>query len=152
MSTSSPQRQLPTGRRLAAGLAAILLLAGGFVGALKAPGGFGLIGYGVSAVAAGTVGFALYLATRRNRGQPSTQTTALAAGLFVLLALVDIIMIVSALMLRAPAGMQQIRFGVLLVTVLLALIIGGIGIFGVARPPRTRADATAWAARRSDDR
>lgn len=138
MSTSSPQRQLPTGHRLGAGLAAILLLAGGFVGALKAPGAFGLFGYGVNAVAAGAVGIALCLATRRNRGYPSTQTTSLAAGLFVLLALIDILMIVSALMLRAPAGMQQIRFGVLLVTVLLALIIGGIGIFGVARGQRSR--------------
>lgn len=148
MSTSSPRRQLPSSYRLGAGLAAIALLAGGFVGALRAPAPLGLVGYGVNAVASGAVGFALYLATRRNRGHQSTQTTALTAGLFVLLALVDIIMIVSALMLRAPAGMQQIRFGVLLVTVLLALIIGGIGIFGVARGQRSLAQA----AHRSADR
>ncbi|HEY4020195.1 MAG TPA: hypothetical protein VGM75_16000 [Pseudonocardiaceae bacterium] len=134
MSNSTPQRQLPAGNRLGAGVAAILLLAGGFVGALRTPGVLGLIGYGVNAVAAGAVGLALYLATRRNRGYQSTQTTSLAAGLFVLLALIDIVMIVSALMSHATAGLEQIRLGVLLVTVLLALIIGGIGIFGAAAP------------------
>ncbi|HEX3841752.1 MAG TPA: hypothetical protein VHU85_13225 [Acidimicrobiales bacterium] len=132
MSNSVPQRQLPSSYRIGAFVAAILLLAGGFVGALQAPGGIGLTGYGVSAAAAGAVGIALYLATRRNRGYQSTQTTSLAAGLFELLALVDIIMIVSGLMFRAPADLQQIRLGVLLVTALLALIIGGIGIFGAA--------------------
>ena len=147
MSTPTPsepagtvaQHQLPRDYRLAAAGAAIVLLAGGFVGALKTPGVIGLVGYGVSAVAAGAVGFALYLATRRNRGYQSTQTTALAAGLFVLLALVDVLMIVASVVLGQPGRIVEFRFGILLVTVLLALIIGGIGIFGVARGQRSRA-------------
>lgn len=133
-----PQRQLPASYRLAAGVAAVLLLAGGFIGALKSPGVVGLIGYGVSAVAAGAVGWALYLATRRNRGYQSTQTTSLAAGLFILVALVDVLMIVSAVVFGQPSGAGDLRFGVLLVTVLLALVIGAIGIFGVARGQRSR--------------
>lgn len=133
-----PQRQLPGSYRLAAACAAILLLAGGFVGALKAPGVIGLVGYGVSALASGAVGFALYLATRRNRGYQSTQTTALASGLFVLLALVDILMIVAAAVWGHQARVVDFRFGILIVTALLALIIGGIGIFGVARGQRSR--------------
>jgi hypothetical protein len=143
MSTSSPnepagtvpQRQLPGGYRLAAMGAAVLLLAGGFVGALKAPAVVGLIGYGVSAVVAGSVGVVLYLATRRNRGYQSTQTTSLTAGLFVLIALVDIVVLVTTVVLAGPV---DLRFGVLVPTVLLALIIGGIGIFGVARGQRSR--------------
>lgn len=133
-----PQRQLPSSYRLAAGLAAVLLLAGGFIGALKSPGVVGLVGYGVCAIASGSAGWALYLATRRNRGYQSTQTTSLAAGLFVLVALVDVLMIVAAVMFRNPAGASDVRLGVLLVTVLLALLIGAIGIFGVARGQRSR--------------
>lgn len=133
-----PQHPMPGTYRLAAAGAAVLLLAGGFVGTLKTPGVIGLVGYGVSALAAGAVGFALYLATRRNRGYQSTQTTALASGLFVLLALVDVLMIVAAVVFGLPARIVDLRFGILLVTVLLALIIGGIGIFGVARGQRSR--------------
>jgi hypothetical protein len=134
-----PQRQLPRTYRLAAGGAAVVLLACGFVGALNTPGVVGLVGYGVSALAAGAVGFALYLATRRNRGYQSTHTTALASGLFVLLALVNVLMIVAAVVFGPPARIVEFRFGILLVTVLLALIVGGIGIFGVARGQRSRA-------------
>lgn len=131
-SDERPQRELPDGYRLAAVGAAILLLAGGFAGALRAPGVLGVLGYGVGAVAAGWVGVALYLATRCNRGYQSTQTTALSAGLFVLLALADIAM------LGAPATVLDVRFGVLLVTVMLALLIGAIGIFGVAKGQPSR--------------
>jgi hypothetical protein len=131
-----PQHQLPRAYRRAAAGAAVLLLAGGFVGALNTPGVTSLVGYGVSAVVAGAVGFALYLATRRNRGYQSTQTTALASGVFVLLALVNMLMIVAAVVFGPPARIVEFRFGILLVTVLLALIIGGIGIFGVARGQR----------------
>jgi hypothetical protein len=147
MSTSTPsepagtvaQHQLPRHYRLAATCAAVLLLAGGFVGALKTPGVIGLVGYGVSAVVAGATGYALFLATRRNRGYQSTQTTALTSGLFFLLALVDVLMIVTAVVLRTPGRIVEFRFGILLVTVLLALIIAGIGIFGVAWGQRSRA-------------
>lgn len=45
-------------------------------------------------------------------------------------------MIVSAVVFRQPARIVDFRFGILLVTVLLALIIGGIG---VARGQRSRA-------------
>lgn len=134
-----PQRQLPPRYRLAAFMAAVLLIAGGFVGALNTPSVLGLIGYGVSAVVSGLAGVALYLATRRNRGYQSTQTTSLAAGLFVLLAVVDLIIIVVAAAWGGPARLLDLRFGVLLVTVLLALVIGAIGIFGVARGQRSRA-------------
>jgi hypothetical protein len=129
-----PQRELPDGYRLAALGAAILLLAGGFVGALRTPGMLGLLGYGVSAVAATWVGIALYLATQCNRGYQSTQTTALTAGLFVVLALAD-----AAMMTGPPATVLDVRFGVLLVTTMLALLIGAIGLFGVARGQPSRA-------------
>ena len=146
-----PQRQLPRHYRLAAFGAAVLLLAGGFVGALRMPGVVGMVGYGVSAVVAFAVGVALYLATRRNRGYQSTQTTALAAGLYVLIGLVDVAMIVVAALAEAPAGLVELRFGVLIPTVLLGLVIGAIGIFGVARgqrstehlPPPTQREAAA---------
>lgn len=133
-----PQRQLPNSYRLAAVAGAILLLAGGFVGALRTPGVLGLIGYGVSAVVAASVGRALHLATRRNRGYQSTQTTSLAAGLFVLVAVVDVVMIVVAVAIGGPATDIDLRLGVLLVTALLALVIGAMGIFGVARGQRSR--------------
>ena len=132
-----PQRELPRHYRLAAFGAAVLLLAGGFVGALRTPGVLGMIGYGVSAVVAFAAGVALYLATRRNRGYQSTQTTSLAAGLYVLLGLVDVAMIVVAALAAAPAHLVDLRFGVLIPTVLLGLVIGAIGIFGVARGQRS---------------
>ncbi len=146
MSTSTPsepagtvrQRQLPGSYRLGAFCAAILLLAGGFVGALKTPGVVGLVGYAVSALASASVGLALYLATRRNRGYQSTQTTSLASGLFVLLAIVDILMIVAAVVWGHQARNVDLRFGILIVSVILALMIGGIGIFGVAFGQRSR--------------
>jgi hypothetical protein len=117
--------------------AAILLLAGGFVGALRTPGVIGLVGYGLDAVIGLAVGLALFLATRRNRGYQSTQTTALTAGLFILLALVDVTVLVTAAIWSAPARLVDLRFGVLIPTVALSLIIGGIGIFGVARGQRS---------------
>lgn len=133
-----PQRQLPTRHRLAAVAGAVLLLAGGFLGALSTPGVPGLVGYGVCAVVAAAIGRALHVATRRNRGYSSTQTTSLAAGLFVLVAVVDVVMIVVAVAMGAPATNLDLRLGVLLVTALLALVIGAMGIFGVARAQRSR--------------
>lgn len=133
-----PQRQLPSRYRLAAVAGAILLLAGGFVGALRTPGVLGLVGYGVSAVVAASISRALHLATRRNRGYQSTQTTSLAAGLFTLVAVVDVVMIVVAVAMGGPATDIDLRLGVLLVTALLALVIGAMGIFGVARGQRSR--------------
>jgi hypothetical protein len=133
-----PQRQLPTIYRFSAIAAAILLLAGGFVGALRAPGIVGLVGYGVSAVVAAAVGWSLNMATRRNRGYQSTHTTSLVAGLFVLVAIVNVLIIVVAFAMDQQARNVDLRFGVLLVTVLLALVIGAMGIFGVARGQRSR--------------
>jgi hypothetical protein len=133
-----PQQQLPNSYRFAAVVGAILLLAGGFVGALGTPGVLGLVGYGVSAVVAAAIGRALHLASRRNRGYQSTHTTSLAAGLFVLVAVVDVVMIVVAVGMGRPATNVDLRLGVLLVTVLLALVIGAMGIFGVARGQRSR--------------
>lgn len=133
-----PQRELQGSHRLAAVAAAILLLAGGFVGALRTPGVIGLIGYAVSAVSAAAVGRALHVATKRNRGYQSTQTTSLAAGLFVLVAVVDVLMIVAAVVMGSPATNVDLRFGVLIVTVLLGLLIAAMGIFGVARGQRSR--------------
>lgn len=130
-----PQRELPAGYRFGACGAAMLLLAGGSAGALGTPGVIGVSGYGVSAVVAAWVGYALYLATRCNRGYQSTQTTALTAGLFILLAMVDAAMIAAGQVVRV----LDLRFGVLLVTVLLALLIGAIGILGVARGQPSRA-------------
>ena len=133
-----PQRELPASHRLSAVAAAILLLAGGFVGALRAPGIVGLVGYGVGAVVAAAVGRALHVATRRNRGYQSTHTTSLIAGLFALVAIVDVLIIVVAVLMGQQARNVDLRFGVLLVTVLLALLIGAIGIFGVAGGRRSR--------------
>jgi hypothetical protein len=62
--------------------------------------------------------------------------------LFVLVALVDVVMIVSAVVFGQPSGAGDLRFGVLLVSVLLALVIGAIGIFGVARGQRSREHLT----------
>ncbi|HEY4460540.1 MAG TPA: hypothetical protein VGN81_39945 [Pseudonocardiaceae bacterium] len=130
---SVAQRQLPHSHRFAAVAGAILLLAGGFVGALRTPGVLGLVGYGVSAVVAASIGRALHVAARRSRGYPSSHTNSLAAGLFVLVAVVDVVMIVVAVAMGGPATNVDLRFAVLLVTVLLALVIGAMGIFGVAR-------------------
>jgi hypothetical protein len=48
----------------------------------------------------------------RNRGYQSTQTTALASGLFVLLALVNMLMIVAAVVFGPPARIVEFRFGI----------------------------------------
>ena len=136
MSTNS-QRQIPRGYRLGAVAAAILLLAGSFVGALRTPGAIGLIGYGVAAVAAAVVGFALSIASRHNRGYQSTHTTSLAAGLFVLAPVIDVLMIVASAVLREQDRVLDFRFGVMLVNVLLALVIAAIGIFGAVRGQRS---------------
>lgn len=75
-----------------------------------------------------------------------------------MLGLVDIAMIVVSAIAADPSRLIDLRFGVLVPAVLLALVIGAIGIFGVARgqgsrehiPPPSQDEAIARIAEIND--